>query len=67
MSFNEKRAHDLALHFVDKIIEEKRQSTINKAIENNETYVEIHNDIFKEYKNLFDSFLNALNRDYPES
>ncbi|MFQ7667771.1 MAG: hypothetical protein ACLRJ3_15980 [Thomasclavelia ramosa] len=67
MTFNEQRAHDLALHFVDEIIESKMHSEIEEQISQGRTIIEAPRDIYKEYKELYIAFLECLNRDFPQS
>ena len=64
---NEQRAHDLALHFIDAVIKAKQQSKINEQIENDIHEITVPVDLYREYKELYDSFLEALNRDYKSS
>lgn len=64
---NEQRAHDLALHFIDEIIKAKRDKKIEEAIDNGIHEINAPVDLYYEYKNLYDGFLSALNRDYPKS
>lgn len=67
MTFNEQRAHDLALHFVDEILDAKMKSTIQEQLSQGVNTINAGRDVYKEYSDLYKSFLDALNRDFPES
>lgn len=67
MNFNEKRAHDIAITILPETAKGKEQEMINVAMEQNKSHVSVTIDYYAIYKSIYDSVLNALNRDYPES
>ncbi len=67
MKFNEKRAHDIAITLFVEAAKGKEQEMVNVAMEQNKSHVSVTVDYYAIYKSIYDSVLNALNRDYPES
>ena len=55
MTDNEKRAHDLAISYYKEVLQFRSKDTTD----------DVHLDIYQIYKELYESSLNAFNRDYP--
>ncbi|MGN1193081.1 MAG: hypothetical protein ACI4S0_10460 [Dorea sp.] len=65
MTDNEKRAHDLALSYFKDVIQSKIDEAARETYVDGEVTTGSSVDIYQAYKMIYDSALEALNRDYP--
>ncbi|ADY54721.1 hypothetical protein Sgly_0355 [Syntrophobotulus glycolicus DSM 8271] len=61
MLTNEQRAHDITLSILQSFKNEILREYANKA---NSTNLEVHFDYYTQYKNIYDTTLKAVNRDF---
>ena len=61
MLTNEQRAHDLALY----LLNDRKNLVVKEQIQ--EGQLDVNFDIYKEYRYLYDLFLEKFNREFPQN
>lgn len=74
MTDNEKRAHDLAIVMIPKIVEMREQEAVNETLDSLDSSQLNNGDkiaappvnVFEIYKELYEDSLNGFNRYFPD-
>ena len=67
MTDNERRAHDLAISALPKIVEYRLKAQVQTNPADKNGVISTNADYYKIYKELYSSALSAFNRDFPSN